>query len=40
MDNLTIEILADNAEYNWRQFDCGEVSLNLFLTQHLQRQHN
>ncbi|ECF6028023.1 Acetyltransferase [Salmonella enterica subsp. salamae serovar Greenside] len=40
MDNLTIEILADNAEYNWRQFDCGEASLNLFLTQHLQRQHN
>ncbi|MDI5821740.1 hypothetical protein MJI95_24025, partial [Salmonella enterica subsp. enterica serovar Kentucky] len=22
------------------EFDCGEASLNLFLTQHLQRQHN
>ena len=39
MENLTIEILAEDAEYDWQQFDCGETALNLFLIEHLKRQH-
>ncbi|MBV8045492.1 N-acetyltransferase [Pluralibacter sp.] len=40
MENLTIEILAENTEYSLQPFDCGEASLNLFLTEHLRRQHS
>ena len=39
MENLTIEILAEDTEYDWQQFDCGETALNLFLIEHLRRQH-
>jgi Acetyltransferases len=38
--NLVIEILTEGVEYDTQQFDCGEASLNLFLTEHLRRQHN
>lgn len=40
MKNLTIEILKDGTEYDFQQFDCGDASLNLFLTEHLRRQHD
>ncbi|HCN5541668.1 TPA: GNAT family N-acetyltransferase [Escherichia coli] len=39
MDDLTIEILTDDADYDLQRFDCGEEALNLFLTTHLVRQH-
>ncbi|MBY7220613.1 GNAT family N-acetyltransferase [Escherichia marmotae] len=39
MDDLTIEILTDDADYDLLRFDCGEEALNLFLTTHLVRQH-
>lgn len=39
MENLTIEIFAEDAEYDWQHFDCGETGLNLFLIEHLKRQH-
>ncbi|EFB2833180.1 MULTISPECIES: GNAT family N-acetyltransferase [Escherichia] len=39
MDELTIEILTDDADYDLLRFDCGEEALNLFLTTHLVRQH-
>ncbi len=40
MQDLIIEILQYDVEYDWRQFDCGEASLNLFLKEHLRRQHD
>ena len=40
MENLTIEILADDSAYDLTQFDCGEHALNHFLTTQLQRQHH
>jgi GNAT superfamily N-acetyltransferase len=40
VQDLIIEILQDDVEYDWRQFDCGEASLNLFLKEHLRRQHD
>ncbi len=40
MDNLTIEMFSEGKDYNFRDFDCGEPSLNVFLTEHLVRQHN
>lgn len=40
MDELTIEILTDDADYDLLRFDCGEEALNLFLTTHLVRQHH
>lgn len=39
MDDLTIEILTDDADYDLQRFDCGEEALNLFLTTHLVCQH-
>lgn len=40
MDELIIEILDDAQHYDMDGFDCGETSLNLFLRDHLLRQHN
>lgn len=40
MDDLIIDILNEDAEYNLADFDCGETSLNVFLSDHLRRQHN
>ena len=40
MDNLTIEMFSEGKDYDFRDFDCGEPSLNVFLTEHLVRQHN
>lgn len=40
MADLTIEIFSSEAEYDFSGFDCGEESLNVFLTDHLARQHN
>lgn len=39
MDNLTIGIFSENADYDITDFDCGEASLNAFLRDHLRRQH-
>ena len=39
MDNLTIEMFSEGREYDFSEFDCGEESLNLFLVEHLARQH-
>ncbi|EOZ7525768.1 GNAT family N-acetyltransferase [Enterobacter sp. BNK-22] len=40
MENLTIEMFSEGKDYDFRDFDCGEPSLNVFLTEHLVRQHN
>ncbi len=40
MDNLTIEMFSGETAYETGGFDCGEVSLNAFLTNHLRRQHD
>ena len=40
MANLTIEIFSEGTEYDFSDFDCGEESLNIFLTAHLTRQHS
>ncbi|MFJ3459401.1 GNAT family N-acetyltransferase [Scandinavium goeteborgense] len=39
MASLTIEMFSEDEEYDFSGFDCGEGSLNLFLTSHLARQH-
>lgn len=39
MNELKIEIFSGDAEYDLSHFDCGEESLNAFLTAHLERQH-
>ena len=39
MANLTIEMFSEGSDYDFRGFDCGEPSLNAFLTEHLVRQH-
>lgn len=39
MANLTIEMLSEGTDYDFGDFDCGEPSLNAFLTEHLIRQH-
>ena len=39
MANLTIEMLSEGTDYDFGDFDCGEPSLNAFLTDHLVRQH-
>jgi len=39
VDDLTIGMLVEDAEYDFSAFDCGEESLNVFLTEHLARQH-
>ena len=40
MPDLAIEIFSNDIEYDFAHFDCGEESLNIFLTNHLARQHN
>lgn len=39
MDELTISIFSEGVEYDFFGFDCGEATLNSFLTDHLARQH-
>ncbi|ENN8711687.1 N-acetyltransferase, partial [Escherichia coli] len=39
MDNIKIEIFSGEKDYDLNGFDCGEESLNTFLTNHLKRQH-
>lgn len=39
MAPLRIEIFSAEAEYDFTEFDCGEPSLNVFLQEHLSRQH-
>lgn len=39
MNDLTIEIFSADVEYDFTGFDCGEESLNTFLSDHLARQH-
>ncbi|MBF7978509.1 GNAT family N-acetyltransferase [Rahnella laticis] len=39
MADLTIRIFSEDDEYDLLDFDCGEESLNNFLTAHLARQH-
>ncbi|UYU31598.1 GNAT family N-acetyltransferase [Siccibacter colletis] len=40
MPGLKIEILAEGCCYDTTAFDCGDATLNTFLTEHLQRQHS
>lgn len=40
MPDLAIEIFSKDVEYDFAHFDCVEESLNIFLTEHLARQHN
>ena len=39
MNDVKIGIFSEDVEYALSQFDCGEESLNTFLTEHLKRQH-
>ena len=39
MADLIIEMFSEATEDDLSRFDCGEPSLNLFLTEHLARQH-
>lgn len=39
MDDLKIEIYSEDTEYVTKEFDCGKAPLNVFLTEHLKRQH-
>ncbi|AUJ83089.1 N-acetyltransferase [Enterobacter cancerogenus] len=39
MNDVKIGIFSEDVEYELSQFDCGEVSLNTFLAEHLKRQH-
>lgn len=39
MDHLKIEMFSEEAEYDFSGFDCGEENLNIFLKDHLFRQH-
>lgn len=39
MNDVKIGIFSEDVEYDLSQFDCGEESLNAFLTEHLKRQH-
>ncbi|WNN48203.1 GNAT family N-acetyltransferase [Siccibacter colletis] len=40
MPGLKIEILTEGVCYDTTAFDCGDATLNTFLTEHLQRQHS
>lgn len=40
MAKLIIEMFSEEAVYDLTDFDCGETSLNTFLTDHLARQHS
>jgi hypothetical protein len=37
--DLTIELFSEGKDYGFAGFDCGQPSLNAFLTEHLARQH-
>ncbi|MDY0419260.1 GNAT family N-acetyltransferase [Enterobacter sp. 170198] len=39
MNDVKIGIFSEDVEYDVSHFDCGEESLNIFLTEHLKRQH-
>jgi ribosomal protein S18 acetylase RimI-like enzyme len=39
VDVLKIEIFSEDVNYDVSNFDCGEEYLNIFLTDHLKRQH-
>ncbi len=39
MADLRIEIFSPDAKYNFSAFDCGDESLNIFLSEHMARQH-
>lgn len=39
MDELTIEMYSPDVDYDLTAFDCGEPTLNTFLSEHLARQH-
>jgi len=39
VNDVKIGIFSEDVEYDLSQFDCGEVSLNTFLAEHLKRQH-
>jgi GNAT superfamily N-acetyltransferase len=39
VNDVKIGIFSEDVEYDLSQFDCGEESLNTFLTEHLKRQH-
>ncbi|MCK7227850.1 GNAT family N-acetyltransferase [Enterobacter asburiae] len=39
MNDVKIGIFSEDVEYDLSQFDCGEESLNIFLAEHLKRQH-
>ncbi|HFF3788104.1 GNAT family N-acetyltransferase [Enterobacter mori] len=39
MNDVKIGIFSEDVEYDLSQFDCGEESLNTFLTEYLKRQH-
>ena len=39
MDDLLIEIYADDTDYVIDGFDCGKAALNVFLFEHMKRQH-
>lgn len=40
MANLTIRMFSQETEYDVTDFNCGESTLNRFLTDHLARQHS
>lgn len=40
MADLMIELFSEQTAYDFCGFDCGEASLNAFLTEHFVRQHN
>ena len=39
MDDLTIDMYSPDVDYDLTDFDCGEPTLNAFLSDHLARQH-
>jgi len=39
VNDVKIGIFSEDVEYDVSHFDCGEESLNIFLTEHLKRQH-
>jgi len=39
VNDVKIGIFSEDVEYDLSQFDCGEESLNTFLTEYLKRQH-
>lgn len=40
MNGLNIEIFSGDVAYDLSHYDCGEESLNRFLTDHMARQHH